>query len=99
MTVALDPTSQQLFSGSDADVSIVTSQAEAAVAVPNSAVRSLGQTRLVSVMHGGKAVTTTVQVGAVGTTMTQITSGVAAGQRVVLADLSMPLPTSCSVSS
>jgi HlyD family secretion protein len=94
VTVALDPTSQRLFSGSAADVSIVTSQADAAVAVPNSAVRPLGQTRLVSVLHGGKATVTTVQVGAVGTTMTQIISGVAAGQRVVLADLSMPLPTS-----
>ncbi len=99
VTIAVDPTSQHLFAGSDADVSIVVSQADGAVAVPNSALHSLGPVHLVTVLRGGKATSTTVQVGAVGETMTQITAGVKAGEQVVLANLSTPLPTTTSASS
>jgi hypothetical protein len=40
--------------------------------------------------------TITVGVGAVGTDLTQITSGLSSGQQVVIADLDQPLATSTS---
>jgi macrolide-specific efflux system membrane fusion protein len=40
-----------------------------------------------------------VTVGAVGDTWTEIKSGLTAGQRVVLADLSAPLPSSATQST
>ncbi|WP_055751603.1 efflux RND transporter periplasmic adaptor subunit [Frankia sp. AvcI1] len=93
VTISLNRASQRIFSGSDADVSIVIAQAANATAVPSSALRSLGQIQTVTVVRGGKATTTIVGVGAAGTTLTQITSGVKVGDRVVLADLSTPLPS------
>ncbi|KQC39607.1 HlyD family efflux transporter periplasmic adaptor subunit [Frankia sp. ACN1ag] len=93
VTISLNRASQRIFSGSDADVSIVIAQAANAIAVPSSALRSLGQLHTVTVVRGGKATATIVGVGAAGTTLTQITSGLKVGDRVVLADLSTPLPS------
>jgi hypothetical protein len=47
----------------------------------------------------GTATSVDVQVGAIGAQFTEITSGVSAGQQVILADLSKPLATSNSNSS
>lgn len=93
VTISLNRASQRIFSGSDADVSIVIAQAANAIAVPSSALRSLGQLHTVTVVRSGKATATIVGVGAAGTTLTQITSGLKVGDRVVLADLSTPLPS------
>ncbi|WP_261559864.1 efflux RND transporter periplasmic adaptor subunit, partial [Frankia tisae] len=99
VTISLSPANQQIFSGSDADVSIVIAQAADAVAVPSSALRSLGLLHTVAVVRGGKATTTVVGVGAAGSTLTQITSGLKVGDRVALADLSSPLPSSGSTAN
>ncbi|WP_165037025.1 hypothetical protein [Candidatus Protofrankia californiensis] len=84
----------QLFAGSGAAVSIVVSSAANALAVPTSAVLRIGNRHVVSVLRDGKATSLPVEVGAVGATFTQVTSGLSEGDRVVLADLNAPLPTS-----
>ncbi len=84
----------QLFAGSGAAVSIVVSSATNALAVPSSAVHTIGNRHVVSVLRGGKMTSVPVNVGAVGVTFTQVTSGLSEGDQVVLADLKASLPTS-----
>jgi multidrug efflux pump subunit AcrA (membrane-fusion protein) len=98
VTVALDDDAG-LRNGSVASVSIVTDAADRALVVPTSAVRASGGAHSVIVLDGGRTKATDVEVGAVGATLTEITSGLRAGQRVVLADLAEPLPSSATSSS
>jgi len=62
--------------------------------VPSSAVAGTGGNATVRVLSGGVVTATPVRVGAVGAVRTQVIEGLRAGQVVVLADLSQPLPTS-----
>ncbi len=94
VTIGLNSDGGQLFAGSGAAVSIVVSSAANALAVPTSAVLRIGNRHVVSVLRDGKATSLPVEVGAVGATFTQVTSGLSEGDRVVLADLNAPLPTS-----
>ena len=84
-----------LVEGGTAAVSIVVKTVRDAVVVPNSAVH--GST--VDVLSRGKVTSVPVQTGAVGALVTQVTSGVTAGQTVVLADLGEALPTSSTTSN
>ncbi|GAA5170769.1 MULTISPECIES: efflux RND transporter periplasmic adaptor subunit [Amycolatopsis] len=93
VTISL-PAGGQLYPGATASVSIVTSTANAAVTVPTSAVHLTGANAFVTVLSGGKTETRRVTVGVVGPSATEIKSGVAAGEQVVLANLDEPLPTS-----
>ena len=52
-----------------------------------------------SVLDGGRPKTVPVGVGAIGSTWTQITSGLRAGQTVVLADMHAALPGSATDAS
>jgi multidrug efflux pump subunit AcrA (membrane-fusion protein) len=85
-----------LASGSDATVSVVTATVDDAVTVPSSAVTrtATGTGGVVRTLVGDQLTTTRVEIGAVGPVRTEIRSGLKAGQRVVLADLSAALPTS-----
>jgi hypothetical protein len=94
VTIGLDAGGDQLFAGSGAAVTIVTGRATDTLAVPASAVHTIGTRQFVSVLRDGTSTTIPVTVGAVGPTLTEITSGVSEGDQVVLADLSTPLPTS-----
>ncbi|MGF7235841.1 MAG: efflux RND transporter periplasmic adaptor subunit [Frankia sp.] len=94
VTISLGYTTQRIFSGSDADVAVVIAKADGAVAIPSSALRSVGNVHLVTLIRNGKATSTVVQVGAIGSTLTQITSGVRVGDKLMLANLSTPLPSS-----
>jgi hypothetical protein len=49
---------------------------------------------VVRVLTGEQVAPTPVQIGAVGSVLTQIVSGLKVGQQVVLADLSAALPSS-----
>jgi trimeric autotransporter adhesin len=62
--------------------------------VPTSAVHTIASVHTVSVVENGTAKNVVVQVGAVGVDLTEITSGLTAGQQVVIADLDQPLATS-----
>jgi len=81
-----------------ADASIIVLERAGVLTVPSSAVHPLGTESFVYVLKGGQEVEQTVGVGAVGTTLTQITSGLKSGQQVVLANLSIPLSTGTSSS-
>ncbi|MDT4944858.1 MAG: hypothetical protein QOH14_1591, partial [Pseudonocardiales bacterium] len=55
-----------------------------------------GGTYTVTVANGSKRSTVRVTIGLAGADLTQVKSGLQAGQKVVLADLSQPLPGSAS---
>ena len=81
-------------------MTIVTKSAASRLAVPTSAVSTNGNDHTVRVVEGdGDPKTVNVGVGAIGATWTEITSGLTAGQRVVIADLGEPLPGSATASS
>jgi HlyD family secretion protein len=94
VTISLDPTSQQLHIGATASVSIALSSTHAAIAVPTSAVRTLGAQHVVNVVRGNSSIATRVTIGVSGATLTQVLSGLQPGDQVALANLSSPLPTS-----
>lgn len=77
--------SGQLRSGMAVDVTIAVGQANNVIAVPQSAVYTLGGVPHVDVWHGNHAVSTVVGTGLQGTELVQITSGLSAGEQVVLA--------------
>jgi multidrug efflux pump subunit AcrA (membrane-fusion protein) len=94
VSIVLNPTSARLYDGSGASVQIQVAAVSGVLTVPSSAVHTFGQLHTVEVLTDGKPVQTRVTVGAVGSERTQISSGLKAGQQVVLADLAAPLPTS-----
>jgi trimeric autotransporter adhesin len=80
--------------GSSATVSLVTSPGTgSSIVVPTSAITAIGGRYLVRVDNHGQLSTVLVQIGASGPIYTQITSGLKAGQQVVVADLNAQLPT------
>ncbi len=94
VTINLTGSTQSLYDGSSANVTIQTSKVSNVVTVPTSAISRNGNLYQVDVLTAkNKSVTTTVNVGAVGPSVTQILSGVTPGETVILANLSTPLPT------
>jgi hypothetical protein len=74
-------------------VAITLATVKNAVAVPTSAIQSIGSASVVTVLQAGKPATVRVVVGAAGPVLTQVTSGLTVGVQVVLATMSTPLPT------
>ena len=99
VTVLVPQVGNALSSGSRADVSIVTARAPDALTVPASAVAMVSTgTGVVTILKDGIATRTTVRTGAVGGGLVQVTEGLTAGQEVVIADRSEPLPTATTSS-
>jgi HlyD family secretion protein len=96
--IALPPDATGLLNGAIGSVAIMTGTA-AGVAVPTSAVTTTGAIHTVRVLEAGTVRTVAVQVGVVGDTWTQITSGVQAGEQVVLASVDEPLPSAATSAS
>jgi HlyD family secretion protein len=96
VTISLPATGQQLHEGATVSVSIITSTANAPVTVPTSAVHLTGGSASVTTLSGSLTTVKRVTVGVMGASLTEIRSGLSAGDQVVLADLSQPLPTSGS---
>jgi multidrug efflux pump subunit AcrA (membrane-fusion protein) len=92
--VTLPSSANNLFSGSSANISIVTGEKQDVLAVPTSAVATTGTQSFVVVLSGGKTVDTPIKVGIVGSIYTQVLSGLKRGEAVVLADYSTPVPAS-----
>jgi macrolide-specific efflux system membrane fusion protein len=69
--------------GQSASILITTGEATNALYVPSSAISTTGGNSLVTVIANGKDVPTKVTTGVVGTTDTQITSGLTQGQAVL----------------
>jgi len=93
VTIGLAGQPSGLRPGSYAGVTITTARSSG-VSVPTSAVHRSGHRATVIVFAGGKARVAKVTVGTVGPVMIRITAGLRAGEQVVLANLSQPLPSS-----
>jgi multidrug efflux pump subunit AcrA (membrane-fusion protein) len=74
-------------------INLATSKRDA-LTVPTSAVHTTNAFHLVTVLAAGKTTSVPVHVGVVGAEQTEITSGLQAGQTVVLADLRAAVPAS-----
>ena len=95
VVIGLTGAPNSLRNGAMATTSIdVASSKVSAVLVPTSAVRNVNGRHSVTALHNGKTSTVAVEVGVVGAQQTEITSGIHAGQTVVLADLSAAVPSS-----
>lgn len=97
--VGLNQNDSNLENGSTGTVSITTGSATAALAVPTSAVTAFGNRHTVQVLERGGPRRVAVTVGAVGNTWTEVKGGLSAGQEVVLANVSEPLPSSATQSA
>lgn len=93
VVISLPAGSQGLFDGASASVSIVVGVATGVVTVPTSAVHELGRFTSVTELNNGKTDNVDVTLGAMGGTLTQVSSGVKAGATIVLANLAEALPT------
>jgi HlyD family secretion protein len=94
VVLTLDPSDARLFDGAAANVRLqVGAATDATLTVPTSAVHVDGAAATVDLLKDGTAVSTTVTLGTMGSELTEITSGLAAGDTVVLADLDKPLST------
>jgi multidrug efflux pump subunit AcrA (membrane-fusion protein) len=83
-----------LASGSRAEASLLIGAVTGVLTVPSSALTPLGNGQALALtFKGGVATRSLVKTGYAGTLTTQITSGLSAGQQVVLADMSTALPT------
>ena len=94
LVVALPTSTSGLYSGSSANVVVATGALTNVVAVPTSAVQTLGSRSYVEVLSNGTLIRKSIKVGMVGDTYTQVLSGLAVGQSVVLADYAVPVPSS-----
>jgi RND family efflux transporter MFP subunit len=94
VTIDIARTGQALVAGADAAISITLATAANVIAVPTSAVHYQGSATYVDLLRAGKLVRQNVVVGAVGPDLTQVTSGLSVGQRVILADLNAAVPSS-----
>jgi HlyD family secretion protein len=91
--VSLDSTNG-IFTGSTAGVIIATGAVSDVVAVPTSAVQRLGTRAYVLELSQGRLTRKVITIGMVGPEYTQVLSGLAPGQSVVLADYAAPVPSS-----
>ncbi len=100
VTISLQSSDLGQLSGADANVAIIVKKSVAVTTVPSSAVRTVGSVSLVTVVDSNNtAKPVRVTLGTVGATLTQVTSGVSAGQMVALADLNQPLPSTSSTTT
>ena len=94
VVVLVPVASSALASGSQADVSVLIGAAHQVLAVPNSALTPLGNGQAIAMtLNSGVPTRTLARTGYTGALTTEVRSGLTAGQKVVLADLSTPLPT------
>jgi cobalt-zinc-cadmium efflux system membrane fusion protein len=92
VTIGLNDDTSTLRNGNIGTAQLVTESTDAVVAVPNSALTPNGERSTVTVIDtDGHVTETLVQAGAAGTTWTEITQGLTAGQTVVLADYDAPI--------
>lgn len=85
VTITLSALPDGVRLGQTAQISVVTASATNVLEVPSAAVRGAGSNHTVTVLGTNNTRTpTTVQVGVVGDTTTQITSGLKEGDRVLI---------------
>jgi len=94
VTIAIDAGTDAIREGSAADVEVAVASVTGVLTVPLSAVTTSAGASTVELLQGGRTTTTKVAVGAVGDELAEIDSGLAAGDVVVIADLSEGVPSS-----
>ena len=92
VTLAVYTTDATILTGASAQVTVAIESTDAVLTVPTSAVHRDGSAYTVDLLANGVSTSTTVTVGAVGSELTEIDSGLAAGDVVILADLSDAIP-------
>ena len=97
VTVVLDPTTTPLFDGAGVSTAITLGSVNGVLTVPISAVHHIGTLQTVSVYAKGKVTVERVTVGVSGVDRVQVLTGLSAGQRVVLADISAPVPSNSTL--
>jgi HlyD family secretion protein len=94
VVVSLPDPSDSLYAGSGSNVDISTGEVSNVVAVPTSAVQTLGARSYVLALSKGQLTERPIHVGMVGDAYTQVLSGLTPGQSVVLADYAEAVPSS-----
>jgi hypothetical protein len=92
--IALPSSSGGLYSGSTANVVISTGEVSHVVAVPTSAVQTLGARSFVLELSQGQLTRKFIKIGMVGVVYTQVDSGLSPGDSVVLVDYADAVPSS-----
>ena len=87
ITISIDAGDAVLLNGAAAQVAVSVATADGVVVIPISALHRSDAGDTVSVLDGGELVTVPVEVGAIGTDLVEIISGIAVGDEVVIADL------------
>lgn len=87
VTLTLDDTGTGLRDGQTVSAKVLVDQAEDVLRLPASAVRGTGDRGTVTLVRAGVQQTVTVEVGLRGDQYLQITSGLSAGDQVVLASM------------
>jgi multidrug efflux pump subunit AcrA (membrane-fusion protein) len=96
VTFALTGGNAKLKPGMTADVEVITAERDNALHVPTSAVTGSGANARVTVLRNGQQVSTPVVAGLKGDDATEITSGLQAGDTVVLPTLTLSSSSSSS---
>ncbi|MCR6711296.1 MAG: HlyD family efflux transporter periplasmic adaptor subunit [Demequina sp.] len=100
VTIAVPDPGFEIRIGTATRMAITVASATGALVVPTSAVSdATGDATVQVIGDDGKAQTTSVTTGAVGSEYTEITSGLEKGQQVILADLSIKLSSGDDSSS
>ncbi|HEY2190896.1 MAG TPA: HlyD family efflux transporter periplasmic adaptor subunit [Actinomycetospora sp.] len=85
VTIALPSTDPRVHDGQSAQATVITSESDQKISVPNSALHRQGDKATVTVVEpDGRQVPTPVTTGLVGADRTEITSGLSQGQQVLL---------------
>jgi multidrug efflux pump subunit AcrA (membrane-fusion protein) len=93
VTVQITGSHPSLRDGMSATVVVVVNQVVGVLTVPTSALHTTGTASFVNVLQAGKLTPVTVTVGSADSLRTQITSGLSAGQTVVIATVTSTIPT------
>lgn len=90
VTVTLTGAQSKLYAGTSATVSIITKQVNDVLSVPTMALHTSGSTTYVEKLVDGVKRRTTVTIGETYGTSTELVSGLAAGDKVVVTTLRLP---------
>ncbi|HVD01883.1 MAG TPA: HlyD family efflux transporter periplasmic adaptor subunit, partial [Candidatus Dormibacteraeota bacterium] len=88
VTLSLDSTDPRLRPGMTTNATLITAEADNVLTVQNSALIHRGTQVFVNLLEGTKQVLTAVTVGVVGTTTTEVMTGVREGDTVVIPTVS-----------
>jgi multidrug efflux pump subunit AcrA (membrane-fusion protein) len=99
VTISLISPPATVKDGMTADVAVTVASKANVLELPSAAITTTGRTSTVSLLQNGKQTTTVVTTGLVGSSTTQVLTGIAAGDTVVEPTVSVTASSSSSSSS